>query len=63
MSPVLQNRLRMTTRIAVSLDNEQLSLLRKVKAFGTKDAERVKNIVLAYLSEKGYLEEYNRDHG
>ena len=51
----------MVKRIAVSLDTEQLNLLRSVKAFGTRDAEKAKNIILAYLSEKGYLEEFNRN--
>ena len=47
-------------RIAISLDNEQVGLLKGLKGFGTKDAEKVKNIFLAYLSEKGYIEGYNR---
>jgi len=42
-------------RILVTLDDEQLKILRALKGFGTKDAERVRNIVIAYLSEKSYL--------
>jgi hypothetical protein len=49
----------MVKRISISLDEEQLGLLRKMRAFGTKDAEKVKNMWLAYLSEKGYLQEFN----
>lgn len=54
----------MAKRISISLDEEQANLLRKVKAFGTRDAEKVKAMLLAYLSEKGYLTEFNREpHG
>ena len=50
----------MAQRVAISLDEEQMRLLRAMKGFGTKDAEIAKNIMLAYLSEKGYLEKLNR---
>jgi hypothetical protein len=49
----------MVKRVSISLDEEQFHLLKNVKAFGTKDAEKVKNMLLAYLSEKGYLKEFN----
>ena len=49
----------MTKRVAISLDKEQVELLRQLKGFGTMDAEKVKNILLLYLSEKGFLEEFN----
>jgi len=47
-------------RISITVDKEQIDLLNKVHGFGEKDAEKVKNILIAYLSEKGYLEEYNK---
>ena len=50
----------MAKRISISLDKEQLALLNTIKGFGTKDAEKVKNLLLAYLSEKGYLKEFNK---
>jgi len=50
----------MTKRVSISLDKEQEELLRKLKGFGTKEAEKVKNILLAYLSEKGFMEEFNK---
>ena len=50
----------MTRRVSISLDKEQLKLLHSVKGFGKKEAEKVKNILLAYLSEKGYLEKFNK---
>jgi len=50
----------MTKRVSISLDKEQVKLLEFVKGFGSKDAEKVKNILMAYLSEKGYLEGFNK---
>ena len=47
-------------RVSISLDEEQIKLLEFVKGFGTKDAEKVKNILMSYLSEKGYLSEFNK---
>jgi hypothetical protein len=51
----------MTKRVSISLDEEQIELLNSLKGFGTKEAEKVKNIMLAYLSEKGYLNHINID--
>jgi len=45
----------MTKRIQVNLDSELLEIIKKMKGFGKKDAERLKNIIIAYLSEKGRL--------
>jgi hypothetical protein len=53
----------MAKRVSISLDKEQIQLLHSVKGFGKKEAEKVKNILLAYLSEKGYLEEFNKKRG
>ena len=53
----------MAKRVSISLDKEQVRLLSIVKGFGQKEAEKVKNILLAYLSEKGYLKEFNKKHG
>jgi hypothetical protein len=50
----------MAKRVSISLDKEQVKLLTSIKGFGTKDAEKVKNLLLAYLSEKGYLKEFNK---
>lgn len=50
----------MAKRVAVSLNKEQLRILRSMKFFGKKDAEIVKAILLAYISEKGYLEKVNK---
>jgi len=45
----------MVKRIMVTLDDEQYRILKQLKGFGHKDAEVIRNIVIAYLSEKSYL--------
>ena len=49
----------MVKRISISLDREQVLLLNSIKGFGSKEAEKVKAILLAYFSEKGYIKEFN----
>ena len=46
----------MAKRVSISLDSEQAKVLGSLKGLGTKDAEKVKAIFLAYLSEKGYFD-------
>ena len=46
---------QMTKRIQVNLDSELLDIVRGMKGLGKRDAERLKNIIIAYLSEKGKL--------
>ena len=46
----------MAKRVSVSLDVEQAKVLSSLKGLGTKDAEKIKNIFLMYLSEKGYFD-------
>jgi hypothetical protein len=38
----------------VTLDDEQYNICKMLKGFGSRDAEIIKNIVIAYLSEKSY---------
>ena len=45
----------MTKRIVVTLDDEQYELLQSLKGMGKKDAERLRNVFVAYLSEKSYI--------
>jgi len=47
-------------RINMRFDERQLKLIHSIKGMGTKEAEIVKNILLAYLSEKGYIKEFNK---
>jgi hypothetical protein len=49
----------MAKRVNISLDEEQIRLIHSIKGFAKKDAEKVKNIMMAYLSEKGYLKDLN----
>ena len=39
----------------LTLDDDQYAILSKLKGFGMKDAEKIRNILIAYLSEKSYL--------
>lgn len=50
----------MANRISISLDKEQVKIVDSIKGFGVKRAEKVKSLLLSYLSEKGYLEEFNK---
>jgi predicted DNA-binding protein len=45
----------MVKRIMVTLTDEQYEILKELKGFGSKDAEIIRNIIIAYLSEKSYL--------
>jgi len=50
----------MAKRISISIDEEQLAILKSIKGYGKKDAEIVKSIMLAFLSEKGYIDQFNK---
>ena len=50
----------MVKRVSISLDEDQIHLLDSIKGYGMKEAEKVKNILMAYLSEKGYLTGLNK---
>lgn len=45
----------MVKRILLTIDEDLYKILDTVKGMGTKDAEKAKNIIIAYLSDKGYL--------
>jgi hypothetical protein len=44
----------------VTLDDEQYTILKTLKGFGSKDAKKLRNIVMMYLSEKSYLKSNQR---
>jgi len=46
-------------RVLVTFDEEQIELLEQIRGMGDKIAEKVRNIVIAYLSEKSYIKELN----
>ena len=48
------------TRILVSLDQDTLDIINKIKGLGSKKAERIHNIVMSWLNEKSYIKDYNK---
>ena len=53
----VRGEVEMVKRIMVTLDDDQYEILKKLRGFGEKDAEKLRNIFIAYLSEKSYLKE------
>jgi len=47
-------------RISISIDEQQLAILKSLKGYGKKEAEIVKNIMMSFLSERGYIEQFNK---
>lgn len=47
----------MVKKILVTLSDTQYERLQSLKDFGDSDAERLRNIFIAFLSEKGYLKD------
>jgi len=52
-------------RILVTFDRDQMGIIRSLKGFGIEDAEIVRSIVMAYLSEHDYIKQasIDRDRG
>jgi hypothetical protein len=50
--------------VNVTFDEDQMDIIRSLKGFGTEDAEIVRSIVIAYLSEHDYIRQasIDRDH-
>jgi hypothetical protein len=48
-------------RILVTFDRDQIEIIRSLKGFGTEDAEIVRSIVIAYLSEHNYIKQASID--
>lgn len=47
----------MTKRVMVTLDDDQYLILQRIKGLGLKDAEKIRNILLTYFSEKDYIKD------
>lgn len=45
----------------VTLDDDQYEILQSIKGLGSKDAEKIRNVLLAYLSEKSYIKHASQD--
>lgn len=50
----------MAKRITITFDDEQYEAIKLVKGMGARDADRIRNLVLAYLSEHSYIKDYSR---
>jgi hypothetical protein len=48
-------------RIVVTFDRDQIEIIRSLKGLGTEDAEIVRSIVMAYLSEHNYIKQASID--
>ena len=48
-------------QILVTFDKDQMEIIRSLKGFGTEDADIVRSIVTAYLSEHNYLKQASID--
>jgi len=49
----------MSKRIYVTLSDDVYEVLKNVKGLGTKDSEKIRNIIIAWLSEKSYIKKAN----
>ena len=54
---MLTRYLKLTKRITVTFDDGQYEAVRLVKGMGERDADRVRSIVVAYLSEHSYIKD------
>jgi hypothetical protein len=48
-------------QLLVTFDKDQIEIIRSLKGFGTEDAEIVRSIVMAYLSEHNYIKQASID--
>jgi hypothetical protein len=48
-------------RILVTFDKDQIEIIRSLKGLGTEDADIVRSIVMAYLSEHNYIKQASID--
>lgn len=48
-------------QILVTFDKDQLDIIRSLKGLGTEDAEIVRSVVMAYLSEHNYIKQASID--
>ncbi len=61
MTKVISQSLRSRKRVLVTFDEDQVKIIQSLKGFGTKDAEIVRSIVMAYLSEHDYIKQASID--
>ena len=51
----------MGKRVMVTLTDEQYEILGQMREFGNTDAERLRNVFLAFASEKNYLKRWREE--
>jgi hypothetical protein len=64
MTKEIDQSARSRKLVNVTFDEDQLEIIRSLKGLGTEDAEIVRSIVMAYLSEHNYIKQasIDRDH-
>lgn len=60
MTKVINQSARSRQRVLVTFDEDQVKIIQALKGFKTKDAEIVRSIVMAYLSEHNYIKQASR---
>ncbi|MGA3191477.1 MAG: hypothetical protein ABSD73_03070 [Candidatus Bathyarchaeia archaeon] len=61
MTEVISQGARSRKRVLVTFDEDQVEIIQSLKGFGTKDAEIIRSIVMAYLSEHNYIKQASID--
>jgi hypothetical protein len=62
MTKVIDQSANSHKLVNVTFDEDQMKIIRSLKGFGTEDAEIVRSIVIAYLSEHNYIKQASIDH-
>jgi hypothetical protein len=61
MTKVIDQSANSHKLVNVTFDEDQMKIIRSLKGFGTEDAEIVRSIVIAYLSEHNYIRQASID--
>jgi hypothetical protein len=61
MTKVIDQSANSHKLVNVTFDEDQMKIIRSLKGFGTEDAEIVRSIVIAYLSEHNYIKQASID--
>jgi hypothetical protein len=61
MTKMINQGSRPDKRVVVAFNEDQVKIIQSLKGFGTKDAEIVRSIVMAYLSEHNYIKQASVD--
>jgi hypothetical protein len=61
MTKVIDQSANSHKLVNVTFDEDQMKIIRSLKGFGIEDAEIVRSIVIAYLSEHNYIKQASID--